>query len=381
LIIKNLFCWSKNIIPKSPQNIYMSKHNILFFSNHQNDKLSQEMLTLLNQDQLLRDQFVTICVNSPGIKLPKMITDRNEVPVIITRGFNQPIAGQAALNWIKEHNSDKAMGLDYGDPDKAHQISEDHGILAAENNRTSYQQSFNGEWNAGAENDVRTVNSAFSNIEDTNSINTIEERGKHNTKGLKSELNRRMKGLGRQRGQEIPFPVNQQTQPIQQSQNSLQYNPIGPNQVIPPPGQQRFPQQQQQHPNNPHQFNNLNRLMSPHQTVQQPSRTSRGGVDFPPQPASNPLFPNRNNNRGGPKKGFPQIPAGFGNQNQGPSNGQFSALDSAFSGQSLMGTPMHDRNSKFNDRRGKSLSPGLPVGRGHGGTFNTMVNTSPAGNF
>lgn len=357
----------------------MSKHNILFYSNHQNDKLSQEILTLLNQDQLLRDQFVTICVNSPGIKLPKMIIDRNEVPVIITRGFNQPIAGQAALNWISEHNSDKAMGLDYGDPDKAHQISEDHGILAAESGRTSYQQSFNNDWNAGAENDVRTVNSAFSNIEYINSIDTIEERGKHNTKGLKTELNRRMKGLGQERNQEIPFMNNQQTQPIQQSQGSVQYNPMGPNQVISPPGgQQSFPQQQ--HPNNPHQFNNLNRLMSPQQTVQQSSRGSRDGIDFPPQPAANPLFPSR----GGPnqkRSQFPQMPAGFGNQNSSGSNGNFSALDNAFSGQSLMGTPMHDRNSKFNDRRGKSIGPGLPVGRGHGGTFNSMMNTSSTGNF
>lgn len=363
----------------------MSKHNILFFSNHHNDKLSQEILTLLNQDQLLRDQFVTICVNSPGIKLPKMITERNEVPVIITRGFNQPITGQAALNWIQEHNSDKAMGLDYGDPDKAHQMSEDHGVLASESGRTSYQQSFNDEWNAGADNDVRTLNTSFSNIEDTNSINTIEERGKHNTKGLKTELNRRMTGLDRQRNQEIPFPTNEQTQPIQQSQGSLQYNPIGPNQVIPPPGGvrgggQQIPQQQQ-HPNNPHQFNNLNRLMSPHQTVQQPRRT-RDGLDFPPQPASNPLFPN--GKIGTPKKDggqFPQIPSGFGNVGNGASNGQFSALDSAFSGQTLMGTPMHDRNSKFNNRREKTLNPGLPVGRGHGGTFNSMMNTSSSGNY
>ena len=122
----------------------MSKHNILFYSSE--DALSKNILLELNKDKLLKEQFVSICINSPGIVLPNMILekiDKHEIPVIITRGFNIPITGDAAFNWIKEHNSGKAAGLDYGDPGKASQVSEDHGILAAESGRTSYHQSFN----------------------------------------------------------------------------------------------------------------------------------------------------------------------------------------------------------------------------------------------
>lgn len=368
----------------------MSKHNILFFSSHREDLLSKKILDLLKlpRNKDLRDQFVIICVNSPGIKLPRMIMERNEVPVIICRGFNKPISGEAALKWIEEHNSDKAMGLEYGDPDKANQVSEDHGVLASESGHTSYHQAFNNDWNAGAENDTRTLNSAFSNIEETNSIDTVEERGKHNTRGLRRDLDRRLKQADNARLQEIPFPHNEQTQKIKGNDGpSLQYNPNPLGAPPRPPNPFEQPAGRSQFPPAPQNFNNLNRLMTPQQTVQQPrGQRTRDGVDFPPTPSPNPLFPSQQNrqphnpnqrgfpgNLNAPKKGgrFPELPPGFG-----PGSNSFSTLDSAFTGQSLMGTPMHDRNSKFNDRREKSLGPGLPVGRGHAGPFNQMVNTS-----
>ncbi|MEX0597488.1 MAG: hypothetical protein WD512_13415 [Candidatus Paceibacterota bacterium] len=176
----------------------MSTHNILFYSSHPNDKLSQEILAVLAKNPLLKDQFATVCVNTPGIKLPKMIVERNEVPVIVTRGFNQPISGQAALNLIIEHsNSDKALGLEFGDVNKASQVSEDHGILANESGRTSYHQAFNDEWNAGAENDVRTVNTSFSSIDDKTSVETLAELGKE------KNLQQNMKLRDRNRRQDI----------------------------------------------------------------------------------------------------------------------------------------------------------------------------------
>tara|TARA_R100001163_G_C5068366_1_gene208518 strand:- start:9460 stop:10644 length:1185 start_codon:yes stop_codon:yes gene_type:complete len=392
----------------------MSKHNILFYSSHPSDELSSEILQLLNSDQLLKEQFVTICVNSPGIKLPKMIVERNEVPVIITRGFNQPIAGEAALNLIKEHqNSDKALGLDFGDPGKAGQVSEDHGILASESGRTSYHQAFNDDWNAGAENDVRTLNSQFSDIEDTNQIDTIEEQDRHNTKNLGGMMKRRMNNLDRTRGKDFN-QMRQLNDPRQHGQTSMSLNQLNPNASnVPmynpfPNGAPQVPElptalrgvetkpskQMQPQPN----FNNFSRLMgggegnrgmTNNSRQMQPQMRTRDGSDFPPTPAQNPLFPNtphkQNSNRlgmpGPPRTGgrvnpgadLPELPPGFGTGNNG-----FTTLDSAFTGQSLMGTPMKGsaRQPNLNDRREKSLGPGLPFGRGHGGTFNQMVNTN-----
>jgi hypothetical protein len=113
------------------------------------------------------------------------------------------------------------------------------------------------------------------------------------------------------------------------------------------------------------------------------SSSARPGV----LPPNNPLYPppvNRDypGNLGPAKAGvggFPELPTGFGQSGSrsggGVSGGSnFSSFDSAFSGQTLMGTNME---TKFNNtRREKTLSPGLPGGRGHAGPVNEIINTS-----
>jgi len=376
----------------------MSKHNILFYSSHPNDILSQNIIQELNKDELLKQQFVTICVNSPGIKLPKMIIEKNEIPVIITRGFNLPIAGEAALKWIQQHNSGKAVGLDYGDPSKAAQVSEDHGILAAESGRTSYHQSFNDDWNLGTENDVRTVSS----IEDTNTMDTIEEKSKHNTAGLKTDLDQRLKIRDNQRQREGPQSVSRIGGGIpNEKSNGLSLNQVLPNNQRAAP--QYNPQQFRQPPPSTPNFN-IKQQTGQQSTINNPynptglmGRPMSDSKIFPQQttqarpavsPPGNPLYPPaRQVNRDypgnlGPAKaglgGFPELPTGFG---QGGSGGvgtsggsNFSSFDNAFSGQTLMGTNME---TKFNNtRREKTLSPGLPGGRGHAGPVNEIINTS-----
>lgn len=318
----------------------MSKHNILFYSSHPSDQYSQEILAELAKDPLLREQFVAICVNSPGIKLPKMIVERNEVPVIIARGFNQPISGSHALNWIKEHNSGKAVGLDYGDPGKANQVSEDHGVLAAESGTTSYHQAFNSDWNQGAENDSRSINSAFSEIADLNQIETLEEKGKNNTSGLKSEINRKLRNRDMERTREMKsgFPS---------PQDSLHLNQLGQQPSAPNPLQY-----------NPREFMSP----APPNPFQEPSRTSN-------RPMNNQMFLQQRNSQPNLPPNFPSPP-----QNMMVQRSSFSQLDTAFTGQSLMGTPM--KNGQFHTRREQSIPNGLPGGRGHGGPFSSMVNTS-----
>jgi hypothetical protein len=416
----------------------MSTHNILFYSSHPNDKLSQEILAVLTKNPLLKDQFATVCVNTPGIKLPKMIVERNEVPVIVTRGFNQPISGQAALNLILEHsNSDKALGLEFGDVNKASQVSEDHGILANESGRTSYHQAFNDEWNAGAENDVRTVNTSFSSIDDKTSVETFAELGKE------KNLQQNMKLRDRNRRQDVQglndpnrradnsFTLQQLNNGSRTSgpgslrggtDNGLMYNPYPMGQPTTPdlpPGLRPMETNPGRDSEGrvgglaPPQFTDYSRsmtgggggpgmgrgmmsgggmggpgirpgmgggpgMMGPGMSRGVPGGIGRGGGgnDFMP-PQSNPLFPPSRAGGGGPNMGdFPALPPGFGGVGGGGGGGAggagaFSALDSAFTGQSLMGTPMKATtqrgNNTINDRREKSFGPGLPVGRGVAG--------------
>lgn len=373
----------------------MSKHNILFYSSHAKDIISDNIIKELNKRPLLKNQFALICVNSPGIKLPKMIIEKNEIPVIITRGFASPITGEAALNWIREHNSDKAVGLDYGDPSKAAQISEDHGILAAESGRTSYHQSFNNEWNLGTENDSRTINSAYSQIEDMNNIDTLEEKSKHNTSGLKNDLDHRLKSLDVQRQREVQPPLNRiGGLPSQdgkssgmtlnqvfsdsrqgQGQGAPMYQPF---RQPPPPGQMLFNPNQPIQSRDPQSKSSMNNPYNPTGMMGRPMSDSN---IFPPQhptPPQNPLYPNRDypGNLGPAKAGvnrFPTLPDGFG-MSGGGGGANFSSFDSAFTGQTLMGTKME---TKFNNtRREKTINPGLPGGLGHGGPVSDMINTS-----
>lgn len=371
----------------------MSKHNILFYSSHPNDQLSREILQELNRNNLLREQYLTVCVNSPGIRLPKMITEKNEVPVIVTRGFDKPISGESALSLIREANSGKSGGLDYGDPSKAGQVSEDHGVLANEAGRTSYHQAFNEDWNHGSENDNRTLNSAFSPIEDgfqQNTVDTYEEKDKYNTKGLKNQLDRKLKQVNFQRMQEVPQPIQRigsggggLGMPLAATQQQLPNSSLGPNMggfpaMMQQPQVQMTPMQQ-----NPYGMNSQMGYM--------PGMGGRGDMRFPPQPTGNPLYPPPRS----PTNQMPAIPSGFGNMmNTGGggisantprsgNNSDFSSFDSAFTGESLMGTPM--QTSKFGTRgnemnkdnkREHMLNMGLPSGRGHAGPYGSMMNTS-----
>lgn len=391
----------------------MSKHNILFYSSHPNDELSKEILNELNKNHLLKEQYVTICVNSPGIKLPRMITENNEVPVIVTRGFDKPISGEAALSLIREANSGKAGGLDYGDPEKAGMVSEDHGVLANESGRTSYHQPFNEDWNQGAENDTRTLNSAFAEYDqgfEQNTVDTYEEKGR-GTKGLKTQLDRKLRQRNFQRMKEVPPPLQRVGAGGAGGAGGMPLNAsvgggLGPNMGGFPPqlgGREQFPPPmnpmmphhsqaqmtpQQQHPYAPNGVGEMGHM---------PGAGGRGDMRFPPPPVQNPLYPPPRSGQQQPQN-VPQLPPGFGQMNNShggisansragaASSGgsDFSTFEGAFSGQSLMGTPM--QSSKFGSRgvnepkrrggREQMMSMGLPTGRGHAGPYGSMMNTS-----
>lgn len=398
-------------------NMSQKTYNILFYSNHSHDNLSREILQELNKDQSLKDQFATFCVNTPGIKLPKIIIEKNEVPVIITSGFKTPISGEDALKWIREHNSGKAVGLDFGDVNHGNDISQDHSVLANESSRTSYHQAFNDDWNLGNESDNMNVNNCYSSIDDKNEVETYEERGKHNTRGLKTELNKRMRSLDFQRKRDVNPPLHRiggdgpkgglplnamQRDPIS-SRNMTNFRQgrenIGDvrNPMLPPhlqPIETKARRGEQQGVNyNPNAFGGgggQNPMMGAqlgrpdnHFQMNNGGNNNQPPMRFPPPPGNNPLQPQNHPGMtqrvgGGAmianNPNVPQLPPGLGgagNQGSGVS------LDSAFTGQSLMGTPMKTGNfGRQNFRREQSLHSGLPSGRGHAGPFASAMNTS-----
>lgn len=400
-------------------------YNILFYSNHSQDILSREILQELNKDPSLKEQFATFCVNTPGIKLPKIIIEKNEVPVIITSGFKTPISGEDALKWIRERNSGKAIGLDYGDVNHGNEVSQDHSILASESGRTSYHQSFNEDWNLGNDSDSMNINNCYSSIEDQNSLDTYEERGKHNTRGLRGELDKKLRQADLMRKRDVNPPLRRiggdgpkgglplnamQHDPIN-NRNMTNFNygreNIGDvrNPMLPPqlqPVETKNRRDEQPGINyNPNAFSgggNQNPMMGAQ--LGRPDNHFNGGqqkqqpmMRFPPPPGNNPLQPQghpgmtqRIGGGGNPmmhppqqqqQQNVPQLPPGF---NNGGAGGSFSTLDGAFTGQSLMGTPM--KNTNFHTRgqgmlrREQSLQSGLPSGRGHAGPFASAMNTS-----
>lgn len=447
----------------------MSKHNVLFYSNHPQDQLSREIIQELNRNSLLKEQYVTICVNQPGIKLPRVVMEHGEIPCLVTRGFKKLISGNDALSLVKEANSGKATGLDYGDVDKAAQVSEDHGILANESGRTSYHQAFNEDWNHGAENDERTVNSAYSTIEEGYSqgnVDTYEEQGKHNTRGLKNQLNKKLQDIQQQRASEVPGPIQridsggfpggergrfsdganhgigrdggmgggmdprmmdprmsrgnggQNFQPNFEDSGQAFGGAGGMDGFAGGHGFQRTPQIQNPYAPGggmvgagPAMGNHGFGEMSPESSNPYSRRIPSENQRFLPQPVNNPLFSHQGNlnnpgaqapRGGGRALGFPELPSGFGQIGGGNSGGGsggggglmagggsnigggagYSSLDSAFSGEGLMGNQI--QGSQFgrqpNHRGGKmrevQLSHGLPSGRGHAGPNGNMINTS-----
>lgn len=130
----------------------ISNKNILFFSLHEKDVTSKQILDELNKNKLLDNQFIKVCVypNYQNINIPKKILELNKVPVLIAPGFQEPILGDNALSWIKNNtfNTDKAMGLESADLG-ASNFSSIYASLEEEFKSTDYNQHFNSDYNLG----------------------------------------------------------------------------------------------------------------------------------------------------------------------------------------------------------------------------------------
>ena len=260
-------------------------------------------------------------------------------------------------------------------------------------------------------NSSANINNCFSPIEDTNQMDTFEERGKHNTKGLKSDLDKRLRQMDMQRKKDVPPPLKAmgrggpELPPGGNSRalNSMQQDPISNrmttsfrgghenigdvrNPMLPP--QEQYAMQQQRTDKNQYTPTMGGMLGRPDNHFKsgggdRDNNGNGGGMRFPPPPPTgNPLqapghpgmAPRVDNNRN-----VPQLPPGLNRENasgsgsSGGFGGGFSAFESAFSGQTLMGTPM---KTQSHTRREIQVPGGLPGGRGHAGTFQSAVNTS-----
>ncbi len=367
-------------------------HSILFYTNNPGDKLSQQILKELKNYPELKDQIRLICVSNPNLKLPKLIEEQDKFPLIVTRGFEEPIMGEHALSWIKEgHFSGRANGYEFGDIDKADKVDDGFGTLATESSRTEYHQAFNDEYNRdGVAETQHVLNSKFSNINDSpQSLDTFEE-GK--TKGH-SESSVQLRKLQMLRDNDVPKPLAKIQGPppgMGDNRRSNSNNPFLQQQNNNPfsPSIQQNPMMVQQ----PGGFNNpyANPRPPPYggftnnnipQQQQQPNLQANVRGNFHPPAPNNPMvpqhpgnlgqpngtaFPPQVSNMGGrPQQNVPNMPQGFGNSGV--------SLDDAYGGNSLLG---HMKiNNQFNGRREQSLIPGLPTGRGQMGPSQTGTST------
>ena len=223
-------------------------HAIIFYTVHPDDKISQEILVELQRYPELKNQIKLICVSNPNLTLPKMIVELDTFPIIITRGIDQPLMGEHALTWIKEgHFSGKTTAENFADVQKAQKIDDEFGTLSS---KTEYHSAE--DWNQdGVDQTSHVVNSTFSNISETQNVETFMEG---DSKGG-SQMDREMRRLQMLRDQDVPPPSRPGTQAFSQKPESTRGSamplPTGPptfphplaNPRPPPYG--GFPMQQQ----------------------------------------------------------------------------------------------------------------------------------------
>lgn len=87
--------------------------NLLFFE--QNHKISKDFMNELEKNLLLKKQFLMFNKDDPNIKLPQIITDCPDYPVVIASGVAKPIFGENAVIWIRNNGfAEKSNGnLEY----------------------------------------------------------------------------------------------------------------------------------------------------------------------------------------------------------------------------------------------------------------------------
>jgi len=73
----------------------------LFYSTDPRDKLSKYTINLISQNKELEKMFYFYNLSNPRNYVPKIIQEIGQVPVIIANGFNKPIIGAYALEWVK----------------------------------------------------------------------------------------------------------------------------------------------------------------------------------------------------------------------------------------------------------------------------------------
>jgi len=398
-------------------------HSIIFYTTHPEDKISQAILVELKKYTDLKDQIRLICVSNPNLKLPSMIMEMDTFPVIVTRGFDQPLMGEHALSWIKEgHFSGKTTSEGYGDINNADKTDDDFGTLATESSRTEYHQAFNEDWNRdGVDQSPHVINSTFSSIDESQNMDTFEE-GKSKVGG---QVDSAMRRLQMQRDSDVPPPVRPGVGPLpgtagplpgtagplpgladgrgppssggfpsstsgapppSLSGNQLGFDTRG-GAMPPPAGVPNF-----QHPlanprpppyggfAGPGQGPGQSQSQSQGQSQNKPFPADTSG-NFPPPPPANPMVPQHPGSMHPPPGNAfpPQVqgpgpgPGGTGSDPSKASNvpalpsgfGVGTSLNDAYGGMSLLGTG--EINNQHNPRREQLMNPGLPTGRGRMG--------------
>ena len=183
--------------------------NILFYSEH--DAMSKEILQILENSPLLKEQFYKFSVNDRRIKIPNMIREAGIIPIIAVSGFNDIMKGPQALEWVKNNSlsSFQNGGFEYVDITKAGQLSSSFSSLGDTFKTSSASQNHNSEFNKGTDY-ADTV--CYASIGDAPHIDTYDEGPKKSVK--EKELDRMLNQFKNSRQEDISSINTQITKDI-----------------------------------------------------------------------------------------------------------------------------------------------------------------------
>ena len=139
--------------------------NLFFYSLQPNDESSREFLKELEKNQVLKRQFILVCVNDPNIRIPEKILKIGQVPILVVPGLNRPILGNDAVSWLRNNSfQEKGNGFDYGSLDS--NTPANFAFIGDESKSSDYNQYFNNEYNHGFIEKDSVLNQQFSTFID-----------------------------------------------------------------------------------------------------------------------------------------------------------------------------------------------------------------------
>lgn len=206
--------------------------NLIFYSTHPNDKLSQMCLAELDKMPELNKQFIRICIHHPTditrppqITLPPKVVEckrRGLIPILAIAGFKDAISANSALSWIKESVLKMDDGVMAGNI---------HGGGVADNCSSLAQASASGnalgsDYNIGFSSGRGEFNKGYANIDEAASTRIVTYDEVNDKVRASGEIAQRLEQLKQTRMPSMPQMPNMQMPSMPQMPQQPSYGKV-----------------------------------------------------------------------------------------------------------------------------------------------------------